>query len=84
MFNLCFTSSLLGDSHFRWCLDEILLKKHKLIIPGDLFAQTRSLLGRPRSKERYYMKYFIMKLIFLSITIQNSSYIPPLNKNLFN
>ena len=40
----------LVDSHFRYCLDEPMMKKHKLIVPSDLFVKVRNLVDAPSSK----------------------------------
>uniref|UniRef100_H2ZNY1 Deleted in lung and esophageal cancer protein 1 Ig-like domain-containing protein n=1 Tax=Ciona savignyi TaxID=51511 RepID=H2ZNY1_CIOSA len=37
-------------SHFRWCLEESALKKHKLLVPSELFLNQRQLGDGPRSK----------------------------------
>ena len=46
--NFCYY--FLVASHFRWCLDEEMLRKHRLIVPGDLFAKARSFVDGPGSK----------------------------------
>ena len=54
----------LVDSHFRWCLDEEMLKKHKLIVPSDLFEKVRTTIDGPSSKfARFISRSCKMRLL---------------------